>query len=188
MGALLHVPASDLAQWAADLDVTHSLTLTAGCYPDRAFDPETSFRPYLKRLFSEIAHELRDLPRRYIARMSQDEFPAFFGFYEATTRTGAPYPHIHGDIALKQGEEDHQRAILRTRRGTDPDAHLSGPNLRHFPSLPIALRGVCRTKRDWRPTFELTALRSVDQISYSAKKYATTSIIWTHADILDLTH
>lgn len=186
MGAL-RVPTSDLAEWAADLGATHALTLTAGCYPVRAFDPETSFRPYLKRLFVEIARKLRDHPQRYVARMRQGEFPAFFGFYEAATRAGAAYPHVHGVIALQKGEEEALRAILRTCWGTDKDADLTSPYLRHFPSLAVALRGVCRTKRDWRPTFELTPLRGDEWLGYSAKKYATTSIIWTHADILNLT-
>lgn len=188
MGAALRVPTADLASWAADLSMTHSLTLTAGCYPDRSFDPETSFRPFLKRLFAEIAHELRDHPRRYVARMGQDEFPAFFGFYEAATRAGAPYPHVHGVIALGRGEEEHLRAILRTRWGTDKEPGITSPYLRHYPSRSVALRGVCRTKRDWRPTFELTPMRSDHWLGYSAKKYASTSTIWTHADILNLTH
>lgn len=186
MGAALRT--SDLTDWATDIGATHAITLTAGCYPDRAFDPETSFRPYLKRLFAEVAHDLRDHPRRYVPRMGRDEFPAFFGFYEPTTRGGVPYPHVHGVFALRPGEEEPLRAILRNRWGTDKDADIAGPYLRHFPSLPVAPKGVCRMKREWRPTFELKPLTSHGWLGYSAKKYAATSIIWTHADILNLNH
>jgi len=129
MGAL-RIPASDLVAWADDMGATHFVTLTAGCYPERAFDPDTSFRPDLARLARRIGRELCGLPRRKDPTPS--DLPAFAAFYEPTTGSGTPYPHIHGWISLTGNEEEHLRAILRTYWGQDDRPDITSPFLRHY--------------------------------------------------------
>lgn len=148
MGALL-VPAADLTAWADRMGATHFLTLTAGCYPDRPFDPDISFKPYLGRLARCIGRELQGLPRRRAVTLA--DLPPFVGFYEPTTAGGVPYPHLHGWISLGPNQEDHLRAILRTFWGQDSQPELTSPYLRHWPSSVVARRAVCK-QPGWRPT------------------------------------
>lgn len=131
MGAL-RIPASDLVAWADDMGATHFITLTAGCYPERAFDPDVSFRPDLARLARRIGRELCGLPRR--KDPTPGNLPAFAAFYEPTTGSGTPYPHIHGWISLTGNEEEHLRAILRTYWGS---GRQTGDHLTLPPTLSV---------------------------------------------------
>lgn len=166
------------------MGATHFLTLTAGCHPERHFDPDVSFKPYLARIARRIGRELRGLPRR--REPTPGDLPPFMAFYEARTATGAPYPHIHGWISLNPREDEHLRAILRTYWGQDSRPDVTSPYLRHWPSSPKAPKAVCK-QPGWQPTFDLQPIRSGGAATYSGKRYAATAITYDWATILNLT-
>ena len=182
MGAL-RIPASDLVGWADDMRATHFITLTAGCYPERSFDPDVSFRPDLARLARRIGRELCGLPRRKDPKPG--DLPSFAAFYEPTTGSGTPYPHIHGWISLTGNEEEHLRAILRTYWGQDDKPEITSPFLRHYPSRPRAPKAVCRNPT-WEPTFDLQPIRSSGAATYSAKGYTRTAMTYDWGTILNI--
>ncbi len=184
MGGALRVSRQAIADWAEDMGATHFITLTAGCYPERHFDPDESFRPDLARIARRIGRELCGLPRR--KDLTPRDLPAFMSFYEPTTRSGAAYPHVHGWISLKGNEEEHLRAILRTYWGQDERPDITSPFLRRHPSSRRAPKAVCRNPA-WEPTFDLKPIHSSGAATYSAKGYATTGKTYDWGTILNIT-
>lgn len=183
MGGLLRVPASDLAEWAEEMGATHFLTLTAGCYPERHFDPDIAFKPDLARIARRIGRELCDFPRR--RNPTPTDLPPFVAFYEPTTASGVPYPHLHGWISLKGNEEEHLRAILRTYWGQDDKPEVTSPFLRRYPSQRRASKAVCRNPT-WEPTFDLQPIHSGGAATYSAKRYGATATTYDWGTILNI--
>ena len=175
--------ADSFHEWAVERGATHAITLTLGCYPERSFDPDVSFRPQLRKLLKAIAHDAHGVPKRLLPRLRWDRQPFMAGFYEPTTKTGVPYPHFHGVISVAAGEEPLMRGVLRTRWGTDDAPHEPAYVVGMEASRPRAARSVVRHPA-WRPTFALRPLRSAGWASYSLKKPSASDRLWTSAELL----
>lgn len=163
----------------ADYGISHQLTLSLGYHPVR-YEPET-FLPVLKRLVRETARKVRGVPKRKAARLTIDnpDVPFFAGFYEGNDRAGLVYPHWHGGIALRPGEEPLFRDMLWECFGADAKDPLK-------PFEPPRTTRPLVTERRAKPTFDLTALTTSERyIRYSTKHVDANSLIhWTTADIL----
>lgn len=182
--------ANHLHDWAETNGARHALTLTLGLWPSRAFDPEASFRPHLKKLFRAIAHEVFDIPKRHLPNMDIREMPWFAGVVEQATRSGALYPHIHGYIAIPDRLEPLLRGVLRNRWGQDaspslPAHRIEGWQLVNAPSEAIAPRAVIPPRLGFKPTFELRETISAGWADYSLKRSgADLRGVWTTPEIL----
>lgn len=175
--------------WAVEERATHALTLTPGFWPERSFDADASFRPELKKLFRAIAHDVFDYPRRYVQQLTSDEMPWFTGMVERTTKSGADFPHIHGYLAVPEGDDELMRGVLRCRWGQDEDDHLpayviEGFQRRDAPSDSIARRAVFR-RAGCAPSFCLRPLHGPEWAEYCVKKADRSSGFWTTAEILN---
>ena len=175
--------ADALHEWAVENGATHALTLTLGHYPTRAFDADAMFRPALRKLLKAIAHDARGVPKRWLHRMRPNQHPFVCVLYEPTTREGVPFPHVHGFIGLRLGEEPLMRGVLRTRWGTEKHPDKPAHVLTLEPSRARASRAVVKHP-SMRPTFELAPLRNGGWASYSLKKTNAKERLWTSAELL----
>lgn len=167
------------ADFWADHGISHQLTLSLGYHPGR-YQPET-FLPVLKRLVRETARKVRGVPKRKAERLTIDhpDVPFLAGFYEGKDRAGLVYPHWHGGIALRPGEEPLFRHMLWECFGEDAKDPL-------MPFEPTRTTRPLVTERRANPTFDLTAMTTSERfIRYSNKHVDADSLIhWTTADIL----
>lgn len=114
----------------------------------------------------ETTHQLRRVPKRQMLSLSADHPDALFaaGFYEAKNRAGEVFPHWHGGVCLRPGEEGAFRRLLWECIGQDADAPLMSLDqprtTRPLITLPNA-----------KPTFHLAALTTPTKyISYANKQ------------------
>jgi hypothetical protein len=160
-----------------DNEVSHELTVGLGVHP-RKFVPEVQFLPQLRRIAREIAHRLRGVPKRKLLRLQPEDAVWMAGFYEAEDAAGLLFPHWHGVIALRAGEEDKLRELLVECVGEDMTPGASG-------LLGGSHRPVITTPKA-KPTFHLRSLSSPERwIAYANKqvRYAEPTH-WTINDIL----
>jgi hypothetical protein len=167
------------ADFWADHGISHQLTLSLGFHPGR-YQPE-EFLAVMKRLVRETARRVRGIPKRKAERLTIDHprAPFFAGFYEGTDRAGLLYPHWHGGIALRPGEEPTFRAMLWECFGEDAKDPLQ-------PFEPSRTTRPLVTERRANPTFDLTKLTTTERyIRYSTKHVGADNLIhWTTADFL----
>jgi hypothetical protein len=172
--------ASEYAKWWSDMGINHELTISLGISPTR-FSPEERLMPILKNLVREGAKKLRGLSKRQAPRLQYNDPEALMlaGFYEATKRSGEPFPHWHGGVALRPGEEPLLRQLLWDCIGEDADDPLK-------PFEPSRTSRPLITGPGMKPTFHLAQLRTPERyVRYSTKKTHTDDIIhWTTADLL----
>ena len=166
----------DFANWALDNGCTHAITLTPDIRPHGRFDPETELKPIMRRVAKAIAHDVRGVPhRRLLTNAAIAETVWMAGFVELHSRSGSLYPHFHGAIALRPGEDRRMKAVLASRWGKGPDAPAIHPVFNRPGSWPDF--DVCK----------LTHPRS--WIGYSLKHTSLSDVtLWTHNELLHRTH
>jgi hypothetical protein len=183
---------SELEEWRLHHNAHWALTLTLGMTPERAFDPDVSFKPHVRKLLKQISCEVFGVPRRQVKNLTCDAAPFFAGLYESRGKHGQPWPHLHGAIALRGQSEALLRGVLRDRWGMDEDPELPGViSADHVavpcPSREFAPRGVVN-RHDYRPSFALKRIFSANWLGgYSTKQVSTSSVsIWTAPEIMNL--
>ena len=127
MGSLAHRGMSHgMAAAYAELwrthKITHALTISPGSCAS-GFD-RTTLEEVLKRLVKEASHELRCVSRRQLRNMDPRDLIHIAGFVEDRMRTGAPFFHWHGGVALRGAEEIALRNLLWRCVGEDSDNPL----------------------------------------------------------------
>lgn len=166
----------------SDLGVTHALTISLGASPSR-FDPECDFMPILRGLVRSASKAVRHVPKRTVMSLRADDPRAIqvAGFYEGKKRSGEPFPHWHGGVALRRGEEAGFREVLWDRIGEDADNPLGPFEYTRTKNPLIGLRSA-------KPTFTLTPIHSSERyIRYANKHHNLDQIIhWTTANLLTL--
>ncbi len=155
---------------------THALTIALGLHP-RRFDPETEFLPQLRRIAREITHQLREVPKRKLLKLRPEDAVFMAGFYEPRNGAGELYPHFHGVISLRKGEERLLRSVLTETVGAD--SSVAG-SLLVPPSRPVI-----STPRA-KPSFDLQPLTEDSRyIRYATKQVPGSDFThWTIGDIL----
>lgn len=166
--------------WASQ-GISHALTISPGS--SSAGFNRSALSEVMKRLIKEASHELRLIPRRHLRKATTLDPNTLFvaGFVESRMRSGDPFIHWHGGVALRGAEEIAFRDLLWTRIGEDADARLAPhePTRTTNPILPTN-----RTPL----TFHLTRLTTASRfIRYSAKQAANSDFdIQTTSDFLNL--
>ncbi|MFN3559260.1 MAG: hypothetical protein ACK4UQ_08220 [Brevundimonas sp.] len=172
--------ADGYAQFWSQLGITHELTISLGISP-RAFSPEVQLKPILRNLIRVGARRLRGASKRQACDLVHTDPKALLmaGFYEATKRSGEPFPHWHGGIALQPGEEPILRELLWEHIGEDAEDPLPAFQLSRTTRPLVKIHAA-------QPTFHLTRLQTKSRyISYANKNtHADNVTHWTTADIL----
>lgn len=167
-----------------DLGVNHHLTISLGIHP-RYFDPETEFMPILRNLVRKATQVMRVMPKRKSLDFTADHPDALIiaGCFEEKDEWGQLFPHWHGAVALRPGEERAFRDLLWRHIGEDGDAPLKPFELSRTHHPLVRIVGA-------KPTFELNPLGSAARlISYSKKHTLPDDFIhWTSHDLLPSRH
>lgn len=111
------VRAKHIAEFARTFSVTHALTVQPGYVNPPGLDPERYLAPLLGRLFETYARYGRGQSRKQYAK-GPDAPPALF-IPESYGKGSSFCPHVHGQIALREGEEPVFRGFLRKFFGVD---------------------------------------------------------------------
>lgn len=168
------------AKFWSQLGVTHELTISLGISP-RVFSPEVQLKPILRNFVRVGARRLRGASKRQSCSLVHDDPKALTmaGFYEARKRSGEPFPHWHGGIALKPGEESELRDLLWEHIGEDAEDPLPALHPSRTIRPLVKIHGA-------KPTFHLAPLTTKSRyISYANKNTSLDDIThWTTADIL----
>lgn len=158
---------AEMAQAYSDIfqkqGVTHALTISPKTNA-AAFDRRT-LDEVMTRLVREASHRLRLMSRRQIKQVGPDHPDVLFvaGFVESQMRSGAPFIHWHGGVALRGAEEIALRELLRTRVGDDID---NPPT----PHEPTQITNPLSPNKRTPLTFHLQRLTTAPKfISYSNK-------------------
>jgi len=172
--------AEGYADFWSQLGVTHELTISLGISP-RTFTPEVQLKPILRNFIRVGARRLRGATKRQACSLAHDDPKALImaGFYEPTKRSGEPFPHWHGAIALKPGEEPNLRNLLWEHIGEDAEDPLPAVLLPRTIKPLINIHGA-------KPTFHLAPIHTTARfIRYANKNTNPNAVIhWTTADIL----
>lgn len=184
--------ASELEDWRLEHGAHWALTLSLGVSPLGHFDPEASFKPHLRKLFRNMEREVFGLSRRLSERKDRDAAFFFAGIYEARSKAGQPWPHIHGVISLGGQTENLLRGVLRDRWGADEEPHKPAViAVDHVPapcpSQEVAARGVVN-RFGYRPSFSLKRVFGPNWLGgYSIKSSGVRTVtVWTAPEILNL--
>lgn len=168
------------AEFWSQLGITHELTISLGISPSR-FDPEVQLKPIFRNLIRSGSRRLRGASKRQACRLVHSDPKALMmaGFYEDKKRSGESFPHWHGGVALRPGEEPDFRDLLWEQIGEEGDDPLPPFDLPRTTRPLIKLPGA-------KPTFHLTALTTSPRyIRYANKNTPSDAVIhWTTADIL----
>ncbi|KDP94914.1 hypothetical protein ER13_08630 [Brevundimonas sp. EAKA] len=161
--------------------ISHALTISAGSSAGGL--DRSALSEVMKRLIKEASHELRLMPRRLLRNAETPDPNTLFlaGFIESKMRSGEPFIHWHGGVALRGAEEIAFRDLLCRRIGEDADAPLAP----HEPTRTIKpILPTIRTPL----TFHLTRLTTASRFIRYANKQATSSDfdIQTTSDFLNL--
>lgn len=127
----------ELGNWAIDNGATHAITVTPDIYVSTGYDPERHLKPIMRRLAKAIAHDVRHVPHRKLGfQQAIDQTVWMFGFVETETKTGMAYPHFHGFLALRTGEDRKMKAVLANRWGKGRAAPALRPVFREAGAFP----------------------------------------------------
>lgn len=186
--------AEKIAEFARNLGLTHALTLQPGLMNFAGRDPERFLLPMTGKLLELYARHGRGQGRRACAKApSKSNAPDSLLIPENFGKSRSGCPHLHGMIALREGEEPLFRGFLRDYFGVDETSGKTSPSPRDLPAVrhlfgntedrtPIAsepvpvdvgdAKWILRSK-NCRPTFDLKPLGSIEGwCGYINKHYA----------------
>ncbi len=192
-----------LADFAAENNATHFLTLKPGLHGLRSFDMDRELRPIIGAWLREFGRIRNNLPHRLKVRA--EHLPFVVGVPERWNGSGNIDPHFHCMIALRDGEEALLRGHARLRWGADMTAGADDlpagmpakgdpASVREFlvpqqvSSRPDHRRWLLKGER-YSPSFDLQAMTSArDRVGIYMTKQISDPNIWTHPELLENAH
>ncbi|MDP1617910.1 hypothetical protein [Phenylobacterium sp.] len=131
----------------------------------------------MRRIAREITRRVRGVPKRQMLWLAPQDAVWMAGFYEPTMGDGCLFPHWHGVIALREGEESILRSLLVECVGEDKTQGSVGPFETPRPVI---------TTPKAKPTFHLTSLETPERyVAYANKTVrGRDPTHWTTADFL----